>query len=403
MALHRFSFPTQIFFGAGARSLVGEHLIGLGLRRPLIVTDRGIAPLPMLSDLEYELRAVGLQPAIFSEIWGNPVKSQVTAGVAEFFAGDCDSIIGLGGGAALDVAKAIALMTTHPGDLFDYEDEKPGARPVNGAVAYWVALPTTSGTGSEVGRSSVISDDQTHLKKIIFSPKLLARAVFADPELTLALPASVTAATGMDALTHCVEAYLAKGFHPICDGIALEGLRLAAKSLARAVREPSNLDARSDMMMASMMGAIAFQKGLGLTHSCAHALGTVADLHHGLANGIMIDFALSHNVETSADRFRTLAQVVGLPIATPGMFLEWLRDLKASLGIPLALRGAGVRPEQLSELIRIATEDSCHQNNPRVCTSDDFARIFERAMSGQEQAMSGQHEAMHGQSEQKTA
>jgi len=189
MANYRFSFPTPIHFGPGSRSLIAEHLKSQGFKKPLIVTDRGIAALPMLKEIQAGLSQSGLKPDVFSEIWGNPVKSQVSAGVKAFknFGSDC--IVGLGGGAALDVAKAIALMATHPGDLFDYEDEKPGARPVDGPIPYWVAVPTTSGTGSEVGRSSVVSDDETHLKKIIFSPKLLAKTVFADPELTLALPA----------------------------------------------------------------------------------------------------------------------------------------------------------------------------------------------------------------------
>jgi alcohol dehydrogenase class IV len=278
------------------------------------------------------------------------------------------------------MAKAIALMATHPGDLFDYEDEKPGARSIDGPIPYFVAMPTTSGTGSEVGRSAVVSDDETHVKKIIFSPKLLAKAVFADPELTLDLPAKVTAATGMDALTHCVEAYLAKGYHPICDGIALEGLRLAARSLAKAVREPKNLEARGDMMMSSMMGAIAFQKGLGVTHSCAHALSTVADLHHGLANGVMIDYALKHNVKAVPERFTAMAQVVGLKDTSPESFLRWLTGLKAELGIPAKLSGAGVKQDQLNRLVGIAIVDACHPSNPVACTKQDFERIFTEAL-----------------------
>ena len=225
--------------------------------------------------------------------------SQVVAGVEAFRAHQADSIVGLGGGAALDVAKAIALMAGHPGDLFDYEDDKPGALPIDQDIPYWVAIPTTAGTGSEVGRSAVISDEQTHVKKIFFSPRLMAKAVFADPELTLGLPPAVTAATGMDALTHCIEAFLAKDYHPIADGIALEGLRLGAAALPRCYEKGDDLAARGDMMMSSMMGAIAFQKGLGLIHSCAHALSAVSDLHHGYANGVMIDHALKFNLESS--------------------------------------------------------------------------------------------------------
>lgn len=285
--IHVFSFPTQIHFGPGARLRIGPHLLDQGRKRPLVITDRGVAGLPVFAEV---LAAMpGLEVETFAEVAGNPVVSQVVAGAEAFRAHRADSIVGIGGGAALDVAKAVALMAHHPGELFDYEDGRADARPIDREIPYFVASPTTSGTGSEVGRSAVISDDRTHVKKIVFSPRLLARAVFADPEVTLDLPAKVTAATGMDALTHCIEAYLAKDYHPICDGIALEGLRLAARALPRCIEAPRDLEARSSMMMASMMGAIAFQKGLGITHSFAHALSAVADLHHGLANGLMIE------------------------------------------------------------------------------------------------------------------
>jgi alcohol dehydrogenase class IV len=379
MSTYRFSFPTPIHFGPGVRSQLKDHLKAQGIKRPLIVTDRGIAALPMLKDIQGLLQ--GMNVATFSEIWGNPVKTQVTAGVKAFKQHDADCIVGLGGGAALDVAKAIALMATHPGDLFDYEDEKPGARPIDGPIPYWVALPTTSGTGSEVGRSSVISDDETHIKKIIFSPKLLAKAVFADPELTLDLPPKITAATGFDALTHCVEAYLAKGFHPICDGIGLEGFKLSAQFLAKATREPKNIEARNMMMMSSMMGAIAFQKGLGVVHSCAHALGTVCDYHHGLANAVMIDFGLRQNLKAVPERFKSLAMTAGLKDWTGESFLRWLGELKAECGIPKNLTAAGISKDKLDRLVQVAFEDSCHQNNPVPCSKDDFRRIFTEAFA----------------------
>jgi len=375
-----FSFPTLIHFGPGVRKDVGAHLKAQDVKRPLLVTDKGLAALPMPKELMDSLRAAGLEPALFAEIAGNPVESSVTGGVAAYRAHKADGIIGLGGGAALDVAKAIALMATHPGALFEYEDGRPDARPIVGDVPYWVALPTTSGTGSEVGRSAVISD-ANHIKRIVFSPKLLARAVFADPELTLGLPAKVTAATGMDALTHCIEAYLAKDYHPICDGIALEGLRLAARALPRCIEAPGDIQARSDMMMASMMGAIAFQKGLGLVHSCAHALSTVADLHHGFANGVMIDSALRFNLDSSAEKFVRMAQVVGIEDETGEGFLRWLREIKARIGIPAGLKAAGVDRRELERLSRLAFQDSCHQNNPRPCNEDDFRQIYTAAFA----------------------
>ena len=250
MTISQFSFPTRIQSGPGAVGLVGGALLEAGKKRPLIVTDRGLAPLAPVTETQRKLAADGLEVAVFSGIWGNPVKSQVLAGVDAFRAHGADSIVGLGGGAALDVAKAILVMVNHPGDLFDYEDDKPGARPIDREIPYWVSVPTTAGTGSEVGRSSVVSDDETHVKKIIFSPRLLAQRVFLDPELTLRLPAGVTAATGMDALTHLVESYLAKDFHPLCDGIALSGLSIVAQSLAPAVEYARRLEAGDHSLLA---------------------------------------------------------------------------------------------------------------------------------------------------------
>ena len=376
-----FSFPTLIHFGPGVRREVGAALKAQGLARPLLVTDKGLAALPLPEEVLAIVRDASLHPALFSDVSGNPVESSVTAGVAAFRSHRADSIIGLGGGAALDVAKAVALMATHPGTLFEYEDGRADARPIDGEVPYWVALPTTSGTGSEVGRSAVISDERTHVKKIVFSPRLLARAVFADPEVTLGLPAKVTAATGMDALTHCIEAFLARDYHPLCDGIALEGLRLAARALPRCVEAPQDVQARSDMMMASMMGAIAFQKGLGLVHSCAHALSTVADLHHGLAHGVMIDRALGFNLPSSAERFERMARAAGLEVPTGDGFLSWLRELKARIGIPADLRAAGVDRGELDRLSRLAFQDTCHLNNPRPVQEADFRRIYGEAFA----------------------
>jgi alcohol dehydrogenase class IV len=382
----RFAFPTNIYFGAGARKLVAEHLRAQGLERPLIVTDRGVAPLPLFQKLVAALPA--LEVAVYSDIWGNPVKSQVENGVAAYRAHRADSVIGVGGGAALDVAKAIALMVVHSGDVLEYAWDHPRVRPIECELPYFVALPTTAGTGSEVGRSSVISDDVTHIKKIIFSPRLLAKAVFADPELTLDLPPSITAATGMDALTHNVESYLSPAYHPLCDGIALEGARIASRSLRIAVREPRNLQARADMLMSSMMGAIAFQKDLGAVHSCAHALSTVADLHHGLANGIMIDHVMRFNLPAAVGKMAELAHVVGVAKhtaeASGQAFIDWLTALKRDLAIPPTLSAyqakRAVTRADIPALVEIAINDTCHQTNPRPCTREDFERIFTEAI-----------------------
>ena len=384
MTIHRFSFPTAIHFGAGARHGVAAHLAEHKIKRPLIVTDKGLAALPIVAEFKSELEKAGLAVAVFSGIWGNPTGSQVGAGAAAFRAHAADSVIGFGGGAALDVAKAIALMGVHPGDVLDYAWDHPQVRDMDRELPYFIALPTTAGTGSEVGRSSVISDDATHVKKILFSPKLLARAVFADPELTLALPPHITAATGMDALTHNVESYLSPAYHPLCDGIALEGARIAARALPIAYREPSNLAARSDMLMSSMMGAIAFQKDLGAVHSCAHALSTVADLHHGLANGIMIDTVMAFNLPFAVDKMAELARVCGASSkggeAAAKEFVSWLVKLKVELGVPAKLGALGVKREQIAALADVAIADICHQTNPRACTRGDFEQLFEAAI-----------------------
>ena len=373
----RISFPTPIHFGAGARRLVAQHLLDAGCSRPLIVTDRALAALPVLAEFRSHLG--GLEVAVFDGVFGNPTARQVMAGAAAFRAHRADSVIGFGGGAALDVAKVVGVMAVHEGDILEYVWDHPNVRPIVAELPQFVALPTTSGTGSEVGRSSVISEDATHVKRVVFSAKILARAVFADPELTLALPPSITAATGMDALTHNVESYLSPAYHPLCDGIALEGTRIAARALATAVAEPGNLQARADMMMASMMGAIAFQKDLGAVHSCAHALGAACDMHHGLANALMIDTVLAWNAEAVPAKFDELAHVCGLA-GGGAAFVPWLRGLKAKIGITGGLAARGVTHGQLPRLVELATADICHQTNPRPCTAADFERLFRGAM-----------------------
>ena len=377
MTISRFSFPTDIQFGPGASRLVGTHLRERGFTRPLIVTDKGLAALPVLKNFVATLGAE-LNPSLFAGVQGNPTASQAMLGREAFRAHQADCVIGIGGGAALDIAKVVALMATHEGDVIEYAWDHPKVRPINGELPYVVAIPTTSGTGSEVGRSSVVSDDTTHIKQVIFSPKLLAKAVFADPELTLDLPPAVTAATGMDALTHNIESYLSPAFHPLCDGIALEGVRIAARALRTAVKDGHNLPARADMMMASMMGAIAFQKDLGAVHSCAHALGAVCDLHHGLANALMLEPVMRFNLETAHAKFAELAHVVGAGNAED--FVPWLMRLKREIGIAPSLSAVGVKPTQISALVDIAEKDICHQTNPRPCTRADFTRFFEQAM-----------------------
>lgn len=394
MAIYRYNFPTRIEFGSGSIKLLPDALREVEKSRPLIVTDRGLSELPPVTETRSLLEAAGLGVEVFSGVFGNPVKSQVSAGVEAFRRHRADAIIGLGGGAALDVAKAIALMVHHPGDLFDYEDEKPGARPIDREIPWWAGVPTTAGTGSEVGRSTVVSDDVTHVKKIMFSPRLLAQRVFADPDLTLGLPAQVTAATGMDALTHLVEAYLAKGFQPLCDGIALEGVRLVSRSLVRVVDyarrieagerallgDADHLAARGMMLNAALMGGVAFQKGLGVTHSMAHALSTVCDLHHGLANGIAIVPAMRFNSDVAEERLAELALIVRAARSSAEGFIEWLVELRKAIGIPSSLREVGVDPAQLERLVLVAADDACHPNNPRPVSKEDLVGLFRASL-----------------------
>ncbi len=382
MSIVQFNYPTKIKFGAGAVKLAPEALKAAGKKRPMVVTDKGLVDLPMVKDLVSSLKKAGLEPGLFGGVHGNPVESQVKDGVAAFKEHKADSLVILGGGAPLDVGKAIALMVNHPGKLFDYEDGKPDARPVDKDIPYMIGIPTTSGTGSEVGRSSVVGDDVTKAKKIIFDPKLLIPLVLADPELTYGLPAAVTAAVGFDALTHNIEAYLAKGYHPMADGIALEGVRLVAKYLPKAVHDPKNLEARGGMLMASMMGAAAFQKGLGVTHSCAHALSTVHDTHHGLANALMLEACMEFNLEVVPERLAMLGQAAGVRAKDDsGLakgFIKWIGALKKETGIPAGLKAAGIK--DFAKCLDIAVADACHPSNPRPVTRADFEKLYKSSL-----------------------
>ncbi len=395
MGVVQFNFPTPIKYGPGATQLLPDTLREFGVARPLIVTDKGIAALAPVTGTASLLKDAGIAVEVFSGVWGNPTVSQAEAGAAAYAAHRADSIVAIGGGAALDVAKCVAVLARHPAPLLDYEAFLPSPKPIDQDVPPIFTVPTTAGTGSEVGRSAVVSEDATHQKKIIFSPKLLAKRVFLDPELSLSLPAKVTAATGMDALTHCVESYLHPMFHPMCDGIALEGLRLIARALpvavkfaqqveagdAKALSAPEHLTARGEMLCAAMMGAVAFQKDLGVVHSCAHSLSTVADLHHGLANGIMIVAGMRFNQSVTADKMATMAQTAGAAETTADGFIAWLTRFRAELGIPNSLREVGVTPEQVPSLVKNALADACHTFNPRQpVTEKDFEALFREAL-----------------------
>src|ERR1043165_2621374 len=333
MAISQFNFPTTIRFGAGVVQELPDYLKKNNISRPLVVTDPNVAQLVFFKKIIADLKAKGFAVEVFSNIHKNPVKSDVYAGSDAYDAHKADCIVGIGGGAGLDVARAILLRINHREDLFKYDDLIGGDVYVTNDVPHFVTIPTTSGTGSEVGRSAIIADDITHQKKILFSPKLLARIVFADPELTMGLPAPVTAATGMDALTHNMEAYIAKMPHPICEGIALEGMSLISQSLEKAVNKP-DLESRSKMLIASMMGAIAFQKGLGVVHSLAHPLSALLDTHHGLANAVNIPYGMEYNFPGFENKFRRMARALELKDESGEGVVRYLFDLNERVSIP---------------------------------------------------------------------
>ena len=376
--IRQFNFPTIIRFGAGAVKELGPYLKQNGLSKPLIVTDPVIAELGFFQSIKNDLLGNQLSVEVFSAIHKNPVKSDVYAGTQIWDQTDRDCIIGIGGGAALDVARAIVLQVNHREDLFKYDDLIGGDVYVTNDVPHFITIPTTSGTGSEVGRSAIIADDETHQKKILFSPKLLAKIVFADPLLTMDLPAFVTAATGMDALTHNMEACLAKNFHPMCDGIALEGMRLVSESLVDAVKSPS-IESRSKMLLASMMGAIAFQKGLGVVHSMAHPLSSLLDTHHGLANAVNIPYGMKFNITGFEDRFARMAQSLSLKEHSGDAVVKYLFDLNSQVGIPHRLRDIHVKEEHLDTLAQLALEDFAHPNNPKPVSLNDFKALYREA------------------------
>lgn len=376
--IRQFNFPTIIRFGAGVAAELGDYLKLAGLKRPLLVTDPTVAQLPFFADIISGLKAKSLSTEVFSSIHKNPVKSDVYLGTEQYDSTDRDCVVGVGGGAALDVARAIVLRVNHREDLFKYDDLVGGDVYVTNDVPHFVTLPTTAGTGSEVGRSAIISDDETHQKKILFSPKLLAKVVFADPLLTMDLPASVTAATGMDALTHNMEAFLARMDHPICEGIALEGMRIIRHALADAVNNP-DLESRSQMLLGSMMGAIAFQKGLGVVHSLAHPLSALLDTHHGLANAVNIPYGMAFNIEGCEEKFRRMARALELQHETGKDVVRFLHDLNDSIGIPHRLRDIGVEQKHLDTLADLAEADFAHPNNPKPVSRSDFRELYAEA------------------------
>ncbi|HUC82052.1 MAG TPA: iron-containing alcohol dehydrogenase [Flavisolibacter sp.] len=374
----QYNFPTTIRFGVGASNELGDYLKKHNLQRPLVVTDPVVAQLPFFKKIIHDLTAKGLSPEVFHDLHKNPVKSDVYKGTDVWDATQRDCIVGIGGGVALDVARAICLRVNHREDLFKYDDLVGGDVYVTNDVPHFITIPTTAGTGSEVGRSAIIADDETHQKKILFSPKLLAKIVFADPLLTVDLPPFVTAATGMDALTHNMEAFLAKMHHPICEGIALEGIHLIHQSLDKAVNNP-DVEARSKMLLGSMMGAIAFQKGLGVVHSLAHPLSALLDTHHGLANAVNIPYGMEFNISGCEEKFRRIARTLELKDESGEAVVQYLFGLNSRINIPHKLQEIGVKEEHLEPLADLAIADFAHPNNPKPVTREDFLQLYQKA------------------------
>lgn len=375
----QYNFPTTIRFGAGAIDELGDYLKKNNLHAPLIVTDATVAQLNFFKKIVADLNNKNISSSIFYDIHKNPVKSDVYKGTELYDSEKRDCIIGVGGGAAIDVARAIVLRVNHREDLFKYDDLIGGDVYVTNEVPHFITVPTTAGTGSEVGRSAIIADDITHQKKILFSPKLLAKIIFADPTLTLDLPPHVTAATGMDALTHNMEAYIAKMHHPLCEGIALEGISLINKSLEQAVNHP-NIESRSNMLIASLMGAVAFQKGLGVVHSLAHPLSSLLDTHHGLANAINLPYGMEFNIVGSEEKFRKIARCLELKDETGEGVVNYLHELNSNINIPNKLSAIGVKEEHLDTLADLAIADFAHPNNPKPVSREDFFNLYTKAL-----------------------
>ena len=379
------SFPNKIIFGAGSSEQLAEVSSSLGMKRPLVVTDPGIVKCGLLEHVMKSLAKSGPVWKLFDRVESNPTEASVFPGVDSFAANHCDGIVAIGGGSALDAAKAIRLKTTHPLPLEEYDDLRDGAQRIGANLPPMIAVATTSGTGSDVGRSAVITLKATGRKTVIFSPYLIPTVAIADPSLTLGLPPGVTAATGMDAMTHNLEAYLAVGFHPMCDAIALRGVETCRRFLPRAVKDGRDAEARAAMMAAAIMGGVAFQKGLGTVHSLAHPLSTVAGMHHGLTNAILLPHVMRFNLPAVPERFTDLASALG--IIAPGLSREdmahgaisAIEQLNHEIGIPPRLRDAGVREEMIPVMVPLAMQDGCRLLNPRPTSAQDMETLYRAA------------------------
>ncbi len=380
-----FAFPTTILFGAGAIQRLPLCLQEIHVTKPLIVSDPGVRSAGVLDSVVDVLQQAAIPHGIFYGVHGNPVEDDVLQSVHLYRTLGCDGVIGLGGGSSLDVAKVAVVMARHDGPLAELEWQAGGMARMTGPYDPIVAIPTTAGTGSEVGRSSVITSHALERKIIIFSPWLMPKRAILDPELTVGLPPLLTAATGMDAFTHCLESLTCPVFHPLCDAIAIHGLELVIRYLERATRNGKDIEARGNMQVAATMGAIAFQKDLGATHSLAHPLSTEFGLNHGLANALCLPAVMRFNLEPAAGHYARLAGLFGVPLhgmserAAAGRAVTEVEGMIERIGIASGLRRHGVPRETLAALSEKAFEDSCHKTNIRPCTREDLLRLYEES------------------------
>ena len=381
----RFSFPTTICFGPGAVKELPDCLKEIGIKKPLLVTDSGLQKIKVYNTVEKILKESKTPFAVFAKVRSNPLDEDVERAAEAYRANNCDGVIGLGGGSPLDAAKLVPVRVTHEGPLTLYNVQTGGNANIKGPLPPMIAIPTTAGTGSEIGRCSVITAPSLGRKFLVCHPLMMPKRAILDPELTVGLPPMLTAATGMDAFTHNIESFTSPIFHPMCDAIALKGIELVAQYLEPAVKNPTDIEARGYMMLAAMMGAVAFQKDLGAVHSLAHPPSTECDIPHGLANAICLVPVMEFNKEVSAPQYAKVAGCFG--INTFGMsdleaadkVIQAVADLNERIGIPKSLAEVGVKKEQLPLLAKKAFEDPCHQTNPRPCTEQDLLMLYEEA------------------------
>lgn len=370
------SYPTAVRFGAGRIKELPEACNAVGIRRPLLVTDRGLAGLPFVRAMTADLKAAGFAVAVFADVDPNPTGENLDAGVKAYRAGDHDGVLCVGGGSALDLGKLVAFMAGQSRPVWDFEDiDDWWTRADPDAIAPNIAIPTTSGTGSELGRAGVLTRADTHEKKIIFHPKVLPSVVIADPELAMTMPAWITAGTGMDAFAHCLEALSSPHFHPMSHGIALEGLRLVNENLETAFAEPTNLQARANMMAAAMMGAVAFQKGLGAVHALSHPIGAIYGTHHGTTNAVLIPAVLQLNRSAIEATIERVASYLALDGGFDG-FCARVEALNTALGIPKTLTELGLDQPDIEQIIRGALIDPSCGGNPIELTADNLRRVL---------------------------